>query len=291
MSLGENIVRLRTEQGLSQESLAEKLGVSRQSVSKWETDGSIPDLDKLIKLSEVFGISLDELVKGEGLTDELTLKETPEKGTERSEPPQRNGSRRAGYVYLVMGAVITVILALMGGALLGLIFGLPFYICTIICLTSKGKRAGLWCGWILFLLTDLYLRYATGLSWGIVFQTFRWTPRMNYMRLFIAWAQFLVMLIFILWTALSYGKEPWPAGKSWKRPFFMGCAGVACTTLLLWNFNLIMTRGQFYTGSLYYCLAFGRTAMDYCRMILVGWTAAQLVRFRRGKGEKEKETE
>ncbi len=51
--------------GLSQDTLAEQLGVSRQSVSKWENDASVPDLEKLVKLSGVFGVSLDELVKGE----------------------------------------------------------------------------------------------------------------------------------------------------------------------------------------------------------------------------------
>ncbi|WP_243093240.1 helix-turn-helix transcriptional regulator [Pseudoflavonifractor sp. AF19-9AC] len=54
---------LRTQLGLSQEDLAEKLGVSRQSVSKWETGQSVPDLDKLIKLADLFGISVDELVR------------------------------------------------------------------------------------------------------------------------------------------------------------------------------------------------------------------------------------
>ena len=59
MSLGTNISRLRAEHHLSQGDLAESLGVSRQSVSKWETDSSVPDLDKLVKLSQLFGVSLD----------------------------------------------------------------------------------------------------------------------------------------------------------------------------------------------------------------------------------------
>lgn len=63
MSLSEKILSLRTQLGLSQEDLAEKLGVSRQSVSKWETGQSVPDLDKLIKLADLFGISVDELVR------------------------------------------------------------------------------------------------------------------------------------------------------------------------------------------------------------------------------------
>ena len=65
MTLGQNIYRLRTERGLSQGDLAEALDVSRQSVSKWETDGSVPELEKLRRLSELFHISLDALVGGE----------------------------------------------------------------------------------------------------------------------------------------------------------------------------------------------------------------------------------
>ena len=65
MTLGERLIQLRAKAGLSQDALAERLGVSRQSVSKWENDVSVPDLEKLVKLSEMFGISLDELVKGE----------------------------------------------------------------------------------------------------------------------------------------------------------------------------------------------------------------------------------
>lgn len=64
MSLGNNIYTLRAKADLSQEELAAKLGVSRQSVSKWETDASVPDVDKLIQLSKIFEITLDELVNG-----------------------------------------------------------------------------------------------------------------------------------------------------------------------------------------------------------------------------------
>ena len=59
MTLGERLIQLRAKAGLSQDTLAEQLGVSRQSVSKWENDASVPDLEKLVKLSGVFGISLD----------------------------------------------------------------------------------------------------------------------------------------------------------------------------------------------------------------------------------------
>lgn len=54
---------LRKRNGLSQEGLAEKLGISRQAVSKWESGQSIPDLNKLIKLSELYNVTIDSLVK------------------------------------------------------------------------------------------------------------------------------------------------------------------------------------------------------------------------------------
>lgn len=65
MTLGKRIYDLRTAKNLSQGDLAEALDVSRQSVSKWETDTSVPDLDKLVKLCDLFEVSMDELVRGE----------------------------------------------------------------------------------------------------------------------------------------------------------------------------------------------------------------------------------
>lgn len=65
MILADKIMQLRKQKGWSQEELGEKLGISRQSVSKWESGTSIPDLDKILKLSELFGVSTDYLLKDE----------------------------------------------------------------------------------------------------------------------------------------------------------------------------------------------------------------------------------
>lgn len=64
MNLGENIYRYRTANKLSQGDLADSLSVSRQSVSKWENNSAQPELDKLIKMSNLFQLSLDELLFG-----------------------------------------------------------------------------------------------------------------------------------------------------------------------------------------------------------------------------------
>lgn len=63
MTLGEKIYKLRTKRGMSQEAFGEVLGVSRQSVSKWETDQSLPELDKIVAISGIFDVSTDYLLK------------------------------------------------------------------------------------------------------------------------------------------------------------------------------------------------------------------------------------
>lgn len=65
MILADKIINLRKKNGWSQEEFAEKLGVSRQSVSKYESAQSIPDLDKIIKMSRIFGVTTDYLIKDE----------------------------------------------------------------------------------------------------------------------------------------------------------------------------------------------------------------------------------
>ncbi len=71
MKINEKIYSLRKEHHLSQEELADKIGVSRQTVSKWELGESCPDFDKIVPLCEVFGITSDEL-----LTDKKTQEES-----------------------------------------------------------------------------------------------------------------------------------------------------------------------------------------------------------------------
>ena len=65
MKIGEKITLLRMNKDISQEALAEMLGVSRQSVSKWEMGGALPQIDKVLQLSKIFGASTDELLRDE----------------------------------------------------------------------------------------------------------------------------------------------------------------------------------------------------------------------------------
>lgn len=80
MTLAEKIIKLRKEQGWSQEELSVRLGVSRQAVSKWESMASLPDLDRILKMSELFGVSTDYLLKEEAPQEESCVKEEGEVG-------------------------------------------------------------------------------------------------------------------------------------------------------------------------------------------------------------------
>ena len=66
MTLGQRIQELRKGHNLSQEALGEKLGVSRQAISRWEMDGAVPEVDKLIAMGKLFGVSLNDLLQVEG---------------------------------------------------------------------------------------------------------------------------------------------------------------------------------------------------------------------------------
>ena len=64
LNIGEKLFELRKEKNLSQEEVADKLNVSRQTISKWETNQSTPDFDKIIPICELFEISTEELLTG-----------------------------------------------------------------------------------------------------------------------------------------------------------------------------------------------------------------------------------
>ena len=78
MKIGKLLQALRKEKGLTQEQLAEQVGVSRRTVSRWETGSNVPDLDILIELSDYYSVDLREILSGERKSEQMNeeLKET-----------------------------------------------------------------------------------------------------------------------------------------------------------------------------------------------------------------------
>ncbi len=104
MDLGNRIKAEREKLNLSQDELAQRMNISRQAISKWETGKSYPDIEKILKLSEVFNLSLDELVKGDKNFQENLIKEGK---------TSMSGLGILGFVLLALGIIVVI----WGGAL------------------------------------------------------------------------------------------------------------------------------------------------------------------------------
>lgn len=102
--LSEKIYTLRRKSGLSQEQLAEKIGVSRQAISKWEGGLSIPELDKLRALSEFFHVSIDELTSEQGATAS-----SDNAGQKLSTANSQGTKNKIGICLCLIGAVFLIL--------------------------------------------------------------------------------------------------------------------------------------------------------------------------------------
>ncbi len=106
MAFSEKLYALRKKDGLSQEQLAERLGVSRQAVSKWESGKAVPESDTLVSISEYFNVSLDYLMK----EDDSAVSETIA-GTESDQTANNNGiEKRILGVVACIGGIICLII-------------------------------------------------------------------------------------------------------------------------------------------------------------------------------------
>lgn len=199
MTLGAMIYQLRTQKNMSQGDLADALDVSRQSISKWENDNSVPELDKLIKLSQVFNVTLDALVNGE---PQPTPQAVPCPVIQKSPTP---GHQLAGIILLIAAAIVfatmSIIGFLSGTPLLGLGLSLPLVFNGILCLLCK-TNTGFFCCW---------LNYGIAWSFQFVF-TFRAASETT-------------TVIPLLFLVFALALTTWSLYKLWKGHFSCKRAG------------------------------------------------------------------
>lgn len=183
MNLSEKIITLRTNNNMSQGDLAEKLNVSRQSVSKWETGASIPDLEKLIAMSELFHITLDELAKGgstdtsnstdelghssshqDGPAPQIIYVQTPAEDTNTFTTP-----KIVGFILLITGILCILLEFLVPADGILAFLGVSSILCSIVCLIVK-RNPGLKLAWaveiFMFIFTfprGIFISSSTGL--------------------------------------------------------------------------------------------------------------------------------
>ena len=186
MDLGERLYQLRKARNLSQGEVADALGVSRQSVSKWENNTSVPELDKLVKLGELFGLTLDELVKGEAAPAPAGRLERP-----RPASGPAGGRRIAAIVLLVCGGVGSLLFC----TTLLIYLTLWLVLAGLLCWHAR-EHLGLCLGLSFWMFLVVYFQITSILSpWNVLIPAvYRFsTP----FQIFLDWLLFLPLLLFL----------------------------------------------------------------------------------------------
>ena len=288
MKLYEKIYMLRTEKNLSQGDLAEMLDVSRQSVSKWETGASVPDLDKLIKMKEIFGVSIDDFVCEDVIGDKKVIVSSAEKQEavpqleaektivkEKSSKLVSIGAtfRKLSPIFLIDCAVILFMLELLGEIQTTIPFSIPitFVLMGLICVVSK-KRAWLWCLWILYFVMDLDFYFSIGeggFIWkGFYFDWTRYVDTYGFSGLKYSVAWLIILMALMMITLFVYREYCFELTGYRKYAYGLGWLLVLVGLPLLieggieffrhkveepvWNYEILTANGSSFTSTSVY---------------------------------------
>ena len=231
------------------------------------------------------GLSEEEAVAAVGTVYEIVLQaaeEFPEQVSVRIKPKRKLSAM--AIVLLILGspvwfslliaAAVWLVFTLMGGFLEGLVFASPFILCGLVCVIFK-KNVGLWCAWTVFCTVNMYLRYATGITWRLTLFSLHYEPSMNYMRLAFAWLEVACVVALLVVTAVRVGKTPLAVCKK----------NIAIVIALWVLFGLTWIRLSIdplsLWGNLYYYLS------DWVQFIVSAVTLTNTVRLIRGWKQKK----
>ena len=148
MSLGQKLLELRKTKGLSQEEVAERLNVTRQTVSKWETDQSTPDFDKIVPLCSLYNITTDELL----ISDSFDYKKADNSYKEVIEESENFRNKRASGIgkgillyfvavaWIMISVPVLMINPILASAIFLLICGVATYLIVYTCIVYKKQK-------------------------------------------------------------------------------------------------------------------------------------------------------
>lgn len=201
MTLGERIAYYRGALGLSQGELAEKLGVSRQAVSKWETDAGLPDLDRLIALSGLYNITLDELVKGSAPSPAPADRTQaaafpPEASPAAAEKPASGGQKTVGYILLGVGLLCAVLALFLNWALL-----IPagyLLICAVLCLTLRRYAGRVILGGTVYGVLLTCQRWTGMLGLGSIINPVVYGSEFYGIGVWVTWGLWAVLVLYVV---------------------------------------------------------------------------------------------
>ncbi|MDE7366922.1 MAG: helix-turn-helix domain-containing protein [Lachnospiraceae bacterium] len=118
--IGEKLLTLRTQKNMTQEELAERLGVTRQSVSKWESNGTFPNMNKLLEICDIFQVSLDYLLRDiDEQGNKVEVQQESQLPPVTEYPPKAAKKRKPVSIYMVLSMILVGILFLISCWLFG----------------------------------------------------------------------------------------------------------------------------------------------------------------------------
>lgn len=271
MTLGERIAYYRGKLGLSQGELAEQLGVSRQAVSKWETDAGLPDLERLIALSRLYHITLDKLVKGE--TPEETAEAPEEVPVDAiiATPAVPNGQKTIGYILLGVGLLCAALALVLNLALL--IPAAYFLVCSVLCLTLRRYAGRIIIGGTLLGILLPAQRWFGSVSLGSVINPEVYQQLEHFrIGLLISWALWAVLILYVV-LALRHTR--------WQKYTPLALGWTVVLGLHGWLAPLWRVLGGAKAASWYYPVVSGFINLLAAAMVLL--TVRAICRARREK--------
>lgn len=236
MTLGERIAYYRGKLGLSQGDLAERLGVSRQAVSKWETDAGLPDLERLVALSRLYGITIDALVTGE--EQEKPKEEAAEAIPSAEAPPAKpaaGGQKTVGYILLGCGILCAALALVLSPVLL--VPAAYLLLCAVLCLTLRRYAGRVIAGGTLLAVWLLWPRWTGLIHPGAILNPNWYQHGELTTELLIAWGLWAILFLYVIlalrhtawqkFTPLALGWTAVLGLHGWLAPFWRILGGAS----------------------------------------------------------------
>ena len=203
MLLGERLYELRTKNNMSQGALAERLDVSRQTVSKWENNLSIPETEKILQLSEIFSVSTDYILKGEEREEKAepvyvyVEKEADSSSLESKEKITR---KYVGLTLAIISGLLTVIFLFLTAAGFW-ILAIPTALVMLVGIFIYNNLKHPWfiISWTAFLISLPLMFFFTALNPLMIFDPVIYTEGYTVHLLF-AYGTWAVLIALILWS-------------------------------------------------------------------------------------------
>ena len=198
-NFGERIYDLRNRNNMSQGDLADRLDVSRQTISKWENNMCLPEAEKLLQLSEIFGVSTDYILKG------ITIVEPDPVYIYVKDPDSENTSKYnekivrkyVGIVLAVVFALVSVLLIILGGWIIAMFTGAAMVLGILLALDVKHPWLTVF--WAAYIVAMIIAPFISRINLLLIFEPIIYTEGYT-LHLIWAWGIWIVLAILILCT-------------------------------------------------------------------------------------------